>query len=92
MSDDFCISHGRDHMRRDRGPISYCTACEQSCCEHCDAPTANPENEYGEFVCDDCAFNRAEAAYERHCEDFHDGAAMQFKTLQQQQIEARRLK
>ena len=39
-----------------------------------------------EIWCHSCADNAAEAAYERFCEDF------QFKTLQQQQIEARRLK
>jgi hypothetical protein len=50
------------------------------------------ENEYGEFICDDCEQNKAEAAYERFCEDFHDGGATQFKTLQQQQIEAKRMK
>lgn len=61
-------------------------------CERCDAPTATLENEYGEFICDDCEQNAAEAAWERHCEDFHDGGATQFKSLQQQQIEARRLK
>lgn len=61
-------------------------------CERCDGPCANPENEYGEFICDNCEQNAAEAAYERYCEDFHDGGATQFKGLQQQQIEARRLK
>lgn len=61
-------------------------------CERCGELTINPENEYGEFVCESCLDNEAEAAYERHCEAFHDGRATQFKTLQQQQIEARRLK
>ena len=50
------------------------------------------ENEYGEFICEDCEQNAAEAAYERFCEDFHDGGNTSFKSLQQQQIEARRLK
>jgi hypothetical protein len=45
-----------------------------------------------EIWCHSCADNAAEAAYERHCEDFHDGGSTQFKSLQQQQIEARRLK
>lgn len=36
--------------------------------------------------------NRAEQAWERHCEAFHDGGSTQFKSLQQQQIEAMRLK
>ena len=30
MSDeDFCIEHGRDFMRFDRGPIPYCAKCEE---------------------------------------------------------------
>lgn len=61
-------------------------------CDRCDAPTANAENDYGEFICDDCEQNAAEAAWERHCEDFHDGGCTRFNSLQQQQIEARRLK
>lgn len=61
-------------------------------CVRCGHETINPENDYGEFVCDSCEDNAAEAAWERHCEDFHDGGSAQFKTLQQQQIEARRLK
>jgi hypothetical protein len=61
-------------------------------CERCDCGTPNAENEYGEFICDNCEQNAAEAAYERHCEDFHDGGCTRFNSLQQQQIEARRLK
>ena len=61
-------------------------------CERCNDPTINAENDFGEFVCDECEQNAAEAAYERHCEAFHDGGATQFKSLQQQQIEARRFK
>ena len=26
-------------------------------CERCDATTASPENEFGEFICDDCEQN-----------------------------------
>jgi hypothetical protein len=30
MSDeDFCVIHGRDDMRFDRGPIPYCAECER---------------------------------------------------------------
>ena len=30
MSDDFCITHGYDHMRSQMGnPIPYCQACEE---------------------------------------------------------------
>jgi hypothetical protein len=48
-------------------------------CDVCDDPTMNPEDDYGEFVCDSCRDNRAEAAWERHCEDFHDGGCTRFK-------------
>lgn len=64
-------------------------------CERCEcfvAASKVSENDYGEFVCDDCEQNAAEAAYERFCADFHDGGNTSFKSLQQQQIEARRLK
>lgn len=62
-------------------------------CDMCNCPCSiRAENDYGEIICDDCEQNAAEAAWERHCEAFHDGGATQFKTLQQQQIEARRLK
>jgi len=61
-------------------------------CQGCDVPTANPADAYGDFTCDDCEQSAAEAAWERHCEDFHDGCCTQFNSLQQQQIEARRLK
>lgn len=61
-------------------------------CDQCDCETENPEDEYGEFVCDDCLQNRAERAWESHCKAFHDGGDTSFKTLQQQQIEAWRLK
>ena len=61
-------------------------------CDRCGEGCSNPENDYGEFICDDCERNAAEAAYERHCEDFHDGGCTRFNSLQQQQIEARRFK
>jgi hypothetical protein len=25
---DFCLIHGADHMRTDRGPIAYCAQCD----------------------------------------------------------------
>lgn len=61
-------------------------------CDKCDASTINPENDYGEFICDNCEQNAAESAWERHCEDFHDGGSTRFITLEQQQEAARRLK
>ena len=61
-------------------------------CIECDSDRDLRENEYGEFICESCEENAAERAWERHCEAFHDGGAVSFKSLQQQQIEARRLK
>jgi hypothetical protein len=26
--EEFCLLHGRDHMKSDRGPISYCAMCD----------------------------------------------------------------
>ncbi len=69
--------------------IAKCFRCNASleCLEN-----EAEENEFGEFICDDCQQNAAEAAWERHCEAFHDGGSTSFKSLQQQQIEARRFK
>jgi len=93
---DFCLIHGYEHMRRQMGnPIAFCEACDRGDkfrCDVCGFATANPENEYAEHVCDNCLQNRAERAWERHCEAFHDGGATQFRSLQDQQIEARKLK
>lgn len=61
-------------------------------CDRCGELTIQPENEYGEFICESCLDNAAEAAYERFCEDFHDGGATQFKSLRDQQIDAMKLK
>jgi hypothetical protein len=61
-------------------------------CDKCGAATANPENDYGEFICEDCEQNAAEAAYERFCADFHDGGNTSFISLQQQQINALKFK
>jgi len=57
------------------------------CCDACETPTCNPEDDYGEHICDNCA----EAAWERMCEDFHDGGSA-WPSLREQQIAARRLK
>lgn len=61
-------------------------------CDVCNDPTTNSEDDYGEHVCNDCLQNRAEAAWERHCEDFHDGGSTRFTSLRDQQIIAQRLK
>lgn len=63
-----------------------------SVCDCCGEIRHAEENEYGEFICDSCEDNRAEAAYERFCEDFHDGGATQFKSLRDQQIDALKFK
>ena len=61
-------------------------------CVRCDDPCISPEDEYGEIVCPDCRENEAERAWEAYCEAFHDGGATQFISLQQQQINAKKLK
>lgn len=61
-------------------------------CETCDSDFHVAENEYGEFICENCEQNAAERAWERHCEAFHDGGSTRFISLEQQMAEARRLK
>jgi len=34
-SDDFCLFHGLDFMKTNRGPIPYCQACEDGICTCC---------------------------------------------------------
>ena len=55
-------------------------------CERCNCATNNPENDYAEFICDDCEQNAAEAAWERFCGDFYGGADP--LTIREKQIEA----
>lgn len=45
-------------------------------CDECDQPGLE-ENDYGEILCQSCLDNRAEAAWKRHCSDFHDGGSIQ---------------
>lgn len=59
-------------------------------CDKCEQPTTADENEYGEFICDDCGQKAAEAAYERLCEDFHGGGGP--LQLIEQQRQALKLK
>ena len=61
-------------------------------CQKCNCPCDSPEDEYGEFICQECINNAAEAAHERHMAAFHDGGAIAWKTLLQQEQEARKLK
>lgn len=37
-------------------------------CERCNAKGSHDENEYGEFICDDCEQNAAERAWDRQFE------------------------
>lgn len=65
------------------------------CCDRCDSlmhPGA-VEDDYGEFVCAECDQAAAERAYERMCEDFHDGSCMSFPDGERKRMEeARKLK
>ena len=78
-------------------PLLLVAVMSMICCEKCDCFIDSDDDpdcftDTDEVLCDNCRQNRAEAAWERFCEDFHDGGNTSFKTLQQQQIEARRLK
>lgn len=39
-------------------------------CHRCNDPCGGVEDEYGEFICADCADNAAERAWERHCTNY----------------------
>lgn len=41
-----------------------------STCDRCEQDCFNPENEFGEHICEDCEQNAAERAWERHCTDY----------------------
>lgn len=56
-------------------------------CDKCGDLTTQPEDDYGEFICVDCADNAAERAWERHCNDYEGPLP-----LRQQQINAMKLK
>jgi hypothetical protein len=66
-------------------------------CEQCEAvfdSDIDPDyfNDFDEPICENCRQSANERAWERHCEDFHDGGSTRFISLQQQQEAARRLK
>lgn len=61
-------------------------------CDECGTMTANPENDYGEHICDDCLQGAEERAWEQLTEDFHDGGSTRFRSLRDQQIEAMKFK
>jgi hypothetical protein len=64
----------------------------QNHCDKCGRLTTNKEDDYGEFICTDCRDNESERAWERHCQDFHDGGSTKFRSYQDIQAEARKLK
>lgn len=55
-------------------------------CYTCMSPTSNSPDDYDEIVCDNCKQNAAETAWERHCEDFHDGGSTRFNPLRGEKI------
>jgi hypothetical protein len=55
-------------------------------CERCGGLTFNPEDDYCEFVCDECLDNAAERAWERHCTNYDA------PSLREQQIAALKFK
>jgi hypothetical protein len=59
-------------------------------CDKCGELTGAPENEYGEFICEDCEQSAAERAWERFCENFHGGSDP--LTIREKQIAAWRIK
>lgn len=72
--------------------MTYPIRPAQNVCNRCVELTIAPEDDYGEFICMSCRENEAEAAYERQCEAYHDGGSTQFRSLQQQQIDAMKFK
>lgn len=77
--------HDDPELETDIGQCEECDGKGCIVCEACEAPTNNPEDAYGEHICDDCLQNRDEAAWERHCTTDHT-------TLRDQQIAALRFK
>jgi hypothetical protein len=43
-------------------------------CTRCGVQTSADEDAFGEFICDDCEQNAAEAAWDRFCCNFYGGA------------------
>jgi len=55
-------------------------------CDKCGDSTSNPENDFGEFVCDDCEQSAAERAWDRFCENFYGGGDP--LTIREQHVKA----
>jgi hypothetical protein len=79
--------HDDPELETDIGQCEECDGKGCVTCEECGAIGSD-----GDSLCDDCEQNRAEAAWERHCEDFHDGGCTRFNSLRDDQAAARRLK
>lgn len=69
-----------------------CDECEIMIDSDDDPDCFGEDGNAPDILCDNCRQNAAERAWERLCEDFHDGGSTRFVTLQQQQADARRLK
>lgn len=73
--------------------IGQCEECDGKGCIRCEACGCDTRGEMafmdhvGESWCHPCADNY-EAAWERHCEDFHDGGATRFRSLLDDQAAA----
>jgi ribosomal protein L37AE/L43A len=68
----------------------YCERCLNDKVEVFQDPD---DSEFGEWLCSNCRQNMAEAAYERMCEDFHDGGSQAWPDAERKRIEeARKLK
>jgi len=66
-------------------------------CERCERGVREDERYYvesaDEYWCEDCIQNKAEADYERMCENFHDGGCTSFPDGERKRMEeARKLK
>lgn len=83
--------HDDPGLETDIGQCEECSGKGCVTCERCGC-TAPDAADDGDSLCGDCASDRAEAAYERHCEDFHDGGSTGWVSLLDQQIIAQRFK
>lgn len=62
-------------------------------CDKCEEVASLIETDWGEMWCENCLQSAAEAAYERMCEDFHDGGNTSFPDGERKRMEeARKLK
>lgn len=71
-------------------PLPWNFLSPRSLCERCGLESLCAENDCGEFICDDCEQSAAERAWERMCEDFHDGGNTGFADGERVRMEAAR--